>query len=136
MADWTEAADMIWALLAWYFFGGGGAGSGAILTSSGVDDISDQVAIVVEDETRRQSAKQTLKGLKKELKTFEKSFTKSGRKLNKLYKDHADNREEALAILAELNSEWKAGQENALDARFALRDTMTEDEWAAVFGDE
>jgi hypothetical protein len=127
---------MIWALLAWYFFGGGGAVSGTILTSSGVDDISEQVAIVVEDETRRQSAQQTIKGLKKELKAFEKSFAKSGRKLSKLYEDHADNREEALAILAELNSEWKAGQESALDTRFALRDTMTEDEWAAVFGNE
>lgn len=127
---------MIWALLAWYFFGGGGAVSGAILTSSGVDNISEQVAIVVEDDTRRQSAQQTIKGLKKELKAFEKSFAKSGRKLSKLYEDHADNREEALAILAELNSEWKAGQESALDTRFALRDTMTEDEWAAVFGNE
>jgi len=127
---------VIWALLAWYFFGGGGVGSGAILTSSGIDDISEQVAIVVQDETRVRSAAQTLKGLRKEIKAFEKSFAKSGRKLNKLYEDHADNREEALAILAELNSEWKVGQESALDARFALRDTMTEDEWTAVFGNE
>jgi len=127
---------MIWALLAWYFFGGGGVGSGAILTSSGVDDISEQVAIVVEDEARVRSAVQTLKGLRKEVKAFEKSFTKSGRKLNNLYEDHADNREEAVALLAELNAEWQAGQGSALDASFALRDTMTEDEWTAVFGNE
>lgn len=124
---------MIWALLAWYFFGGG-VGSGAILTSSGVDDLSEQVAIVVEAETRRESATRTLKSLKKDVKAFEKTFARSGKKLNKLYKDHEGDREEALAILDDLNSEWATGQERALDARFALRDELSEEEWSELFG--
>jgi len=126
---------MIWALLAWYFFGSGGVGSGAILTSSGVDELGNKVAIVVEDDTRRQSATRTLRDLKKDAKAFEKSFRKSGRQLNKLYEEHADNRQEALVILNDLNSEWEAAQGRALDARFALREQMSEKEWSALFGE-
>lgn len=124
---------MIWALLAWYFFGGG-VGSGAILTSSDVDDLRERVAIVIEDETRRQAAAQKLKELKKDVRAFEKAFAKSGKKLNKLYKDHEGDREEALAILDDLNSDWAAGQERALDARFGLRNELTKEEWSALFG--
>ena len=125
---------MIWAFLAWYFFGGAGGVSGAILTSSGVDELRDQIPIVVEDESRRKSASRTLVDLKKEVEAFEKSFGRSGRKLNKLYVDHADNREEAYLILDNLNSQWEAAQGRALDLRFELRDEMTETEWSALFG--
>lgn len=125
---------MIWALLAWYFFGGGGAASGAIITSSGVDALSEQVEVVVEDDTRRQQASLVLRELRKEVKAFERSVEKSGSRLDKLYEDHTDNRQEALNILGELNSEWKVAQDRALDARFALRDNVTQDEWSELFG--
>jgi hypothetical protein len=39
-----------------------------------------------------------------------------------------------LALLGDLNAEWAAGQERALNARFALRDVLTEEEWSAFFG--
>ena len=48
-------ADMIMALLAWYFLGGAVTG-GAILTSADVAELQDRVAIVVEDDARSQRA--------------------------------------------------------------------------------
>ena len=125
---------MIWALLAWYFFGGG-AGSGAILTSADVDNLEERTAIVIEDDTRRQSAARELKALKKDVKAFEKAFSKSGKQLNKAYKTHEGGREDALAVLDDLNTVWAATQDRALDARFALRDELTKEEWMALFKD-
>jgi hypothetical protein len=125
---------MILALLAWYFLSGAGAGGGAILTSSDVDDLGEQAAIVIEDEARVRSVARTLERLKEDVKEFEAVFAESGRELNGLYEDHVKNREEALAVLDGLNSAWEASQKRALDARFALREMMTEEEWSALFG--
>ena len=125
---------MIWALLAWYLLGGAGVGSGAILTSSGVEAIEEKLVEVVFDDVRLGRATDTLQTLRKDLKSFEKRFVRSGRQLNKLYEEHEVNRDATYAILDELNADWAAGQQQALDARFALRDALTEAEWNEMFG--
>ena len=124
---------MIWALLAMYFLGGS-VGSGAILTSTGVAELQKQVLVVTNDEARAKRASAILDELRKEVITFEKAFAKSGRQLNKLYKDPRDNGQAALDILDDLNATWESGQERALDARFALRDELSQDEWDKLFG--
>lgn len=122
---------MIWALLAWYLLGGATSG-GAILTSTGVAQLRDRVEIVVADEARQSAAEEIFNRLHDDVRAFEKSFSKSGKRLNKLYKLHEDNRPEALAILDNLNAEWATGQARALDARFALREELTREEWVAL----
>ena len=56
------------------------------------------------------------------------------RSLQPLY--HAAGPDQALAILDDLNLGWQTSQQHALDLRFELRDSMTEAEWAALFGGE
>ncbi|MEJ2604272.1 MAG: hypothetical protein P8172_13470 [Gammaproteobacteria bacterium] len=124
---------MILALLAWYFLSGAGAGGGMILTSSDVDGLGEQAAMVIEDEARARTVAATLERLKEDVEEFEAVFAESGRELNGLYEDHVNNREEALAVLGDLNSAWDVSQKRALDARFALREMMTEEEWSAIF---
>jgi len=124
---------MIMAMLVMYFLGGS-VGSGAILTSAGVAELQKQVLVVMDDEARAKRASAILEELRKEVTTFEKAFAKSGRQLNKLYKDHRDNGQAALDILDDLNATWESGQERALDARFALRDELSQDEWDKLFG--
>ncbi|MEJ2274438.1 MAG: hypothetical protein P8Y01_07670 [Woeseiaceae bacterium] len=124
---------MIVLLLAWYFLGGGVA-SGMILTSPAVDDLAKRAATLVEDETRRQAAVQALEILEKDIKAFEKAYAASGKALGKLYRNHGGGRDEALFILNDLNANWADGQRRALDARFTLRDQLTEEEWSALFG--
>lgn len=124
---------MIWALLAWYFLGGT-ADSGTVLTSAGVTELQAQITVVVADEERSTRADAILERLAKNVQAFEKTFASTGKQLNKLYSDHDADQQLALDILADLNTAWQAGQQSALDDRFALRDALTEDEWILLFG--
>lgn len=125
---------MIWALLAAYFLGGGVGGvGGSMLTSASVKQLSERTEEVITEPARVEVAKQTLAELDKEVKAFHKTFGRSGKQLNKSYKDHADRGNQALVILDELNSSWEVSQQRAIDLRFELRDSMTEEEWAELF---
>ena len=126
---------MIWALLAIYFLGGGGVG-GSILTPAAVKQIGKRVEAEVTDAARVEAATQTLAELKAEVKGFEKIFAKSGKELSGLYKDHGAGADRMLAALDSLNTEWEASQQRAIDLRFDLKESLTEEEWAAVFEGE
>ena len=124
---------MIWALLGAYFLAGGVGGvNGSMLTPASVKQLSARTEEVIIDSARAEAAQQTLAELRKEAKAFQKTFTKSGKQLNKSYKDHADGGDHALDILQELNTNWEQAQQRAIDLRFELRDSMTEEEWAAL----
>jgi len=125
---------MIWALLGAYFLAGGVGGvNGSMLTPASVKQLSARTAEVIGDSVRAEAAQQTLTKLQKEVKAFQKTFSNSGKQLNKSYKDHADGGEQAQLILDELNSGWDVSQQRAIDLRFELRDSMTEEEWATLF---
>jgi hypothetical protein len=126
---------MLVALLTAFLLGGGAGVMGGILTPATVKQITKQVGTVVTDSARSEAAAQTLAELKAELKEFEKKFAKSGKELTGLYKDHGATGARMLVVLDELNTGWAASQERALDLRFGLKESLTEEEWAAVFGD-
>jgi hypothetical protein len=128
---------MIMALLAAYFLAGGVGGvSGSMLTPAAVKQLSEQAETVVADPARAEAARQAFVELRKEVKSFEKKFAKSGKQLTKSYKDHAADVDQALALLEDLNSGWEASQRRAIDLRFELRDSLTEEEWTALFPGE
>jgi hypothetical protein len=127
---------MIWALLAWYFFGGMPGASANILTTTGLEEFGGRVEIAVDETNRREDALTVLKSLSREVREFEKVFAESGRKLNSLYKNHSSGREEALVILDALDADWEKRQSLALDKWFQLRAILTEDEWSTLFGKE
>jgi hypothetical protein len=126
---------MLVALMMAFLLGGGGAG-GAILTSETVKQLGKEIQTEVSDPLQAEAAAGTLAELKSEIKGFEKTFAKSGKQLTKLYKDHAAGADEMQAALDELNTSWKASQDKAIDLRFELKESLTEEEWAAVFGSE
>jgi len=123
------------ALLAAYLLGGGGLG-GSILTPAAVKQMSKQVEVTVADPARAEAAAETLAELKVEIKGFDKKFAKSGKELTKLYKDHGADGDQMLAVLAELNADWEGSQQRGIDLRFELKESLTEEEWTAVFGGE
>ena len=127
---------MIIALLtAMYLLLGGGADvMGGALTPAAVKQIGKQVEVAVTDPTRAEAAAETLAELKTEIKAFEKTFSKSGKELTKLYKDHEADADQMLAVLEELDSDWEVTQQRAIDLRFDLKKSLTEKEWAEVFG--
>ncbi len=126
---------MIFALLAAYFLGGGigGVTGASVLTTAGVNQVSERAKVVIEDPDRSKAAQSTLKDLRNGAKNFQKNFGKSGKQLTKAYADHTAEREQILNILADLNSSWEVSQQRALDLRFELKDSMTEAEWATLF---
>jgi hypothetical protein len=129
---------MIMAALAGFlivFFGGGGA-NGGLLTAAGVKQANARLEVVIEDPSRVAAAQETLAKLRTDVKTFEKVFSKSGKELTKSYKDHASSVEEEHAIQGVLNSNWKVAQQRALDLRFELKESMTEEEWTELFSIE
>ena len=126
---------MIWALLiAFFLVGGVGGVSGSILTPAAVKHLSERTQAVIADPTRAEAARQTLEELRKEVKAFEKIFSKSGKQLTRYYKDHAVDADQALTLLGDLNTDWEASQQHAVDLRFKFRDTLTAEEWVALFG--
>jgi hypothetical protein len=127
---------MIWALLAMFLLGGGGGVSGGLLTSAGLKQMIARTEVVIEDPGRAEAAQETLVKLRKEVKAFEKIFSKSGKQLIKSYKDHASSIDQERVIQEELNSNWKLAQQRALDLRFELKESMTEEEWAALISTE
>ncbi len=134
MAPRRAVADVFWAFMFWYFFGGGAAAIDAgALTPAAVQELSNRVAIVVEDPARAEAARSTLADLEAEVAAFEKKFTASGRAISRSYRDHAAGRAEIEAALGQLNRDWERGQERALDLRFELRDQLTREEWAALY---
>ena len=126
---------MLAALLVAFLLSGGGV-AGGILSTDAVKQVGKQVDKAVHDEARAAKAAETLGELKTEIKTFEKSFAKSGKELGKLYKDHGGNADAMQAVLDGLNTEWGTAQRRGIDLRFELRDSLTEEEWVAVFGDD
>ncbi len=125
---------MIWALLAAYYLGGGIGGiSGSALTVASVEQLSERAEMIIMDFERSEAAQKTLGELKKEAKSFQKLFGRTGKQLTKSYNDHEADRDEAVEILTELNTGWEAAQQRALDLRFELKESMTEDEWSELF---
>jgi hypothetical protein len=80
--------------------------------------------------------KKIFKELKKELKSFEDTFSRSGGQLTESYLDHAADEEQALATFDNLNSHWETIQIRAIDLRFELRNHISEQEWAELFAAE
>jgi hypothetical protein len=125
---------MFWAFMYWYFFGGGsGAVDAGALTVETVNELSDRVEIVVEDPRRAEAARSVLGELAQEVESFEKTFTASGKKVTRSYRDHEADRAEIEAVLEQLNRDWQSGQERMLDMRFELRDQLTREEWEALY---
>jgi len=128
---------VFWAFMYWYFLGGGAAGiSAGVLTPGAVEELSDRVAIVVEDPVRADAARSTLADLKKNAVAFEKTFAASGKAVKRSYRDHGADRAEIEAVLEQLNRDWERGQERALDLRFELREQLTREEWNALYSAE
>ena len=106
------------------------------MTSDMVKEMGKQVDVVIQDPIRAQAAEDNIDAMRDEIKAFNKKFSKSGKALEKLYKDHDSGAQEMLATLDILNAEWDAAQNRALDLRFALVDSITQEEWAAIVSPE
>lgn len=122
---------MLVAIIIAFFLGGPNA-SGAILTQDMLKSFERLAQQEITDPVRAEAVMQEVAALRDELKQFDKTFAKSGKVLTELYKDHDAGPARLQVQLDLLNDEWETAQSLALDHRFAIRDQMTKDEWAAA----
>ena len=69
---------MIWALLAWYFFGGMPGANANILTTTGLEEFGGRVEIAVDETNRREDALTVLKSLSREVRAQRKLLFTQG----------------------------------------------------------
>ena len=125
---------MILGLLTMFFLSGGAGGmSGSMLTPDSINELSERAGTVILDSARAAAAQQTLAELQKEVEAFQEIFWSSGEQLDKVYKDHADDGDQAQSVLDELNVDWEVEQKRAVDLRFKLRRSVSKQEWAELF---
>ena len=71
--------------------------------------------------------------LKIEIENFNEVFLDSGDTLRDFYLDHGADSKQILGKLEALNLEWGATQNRSIELRYRLKESITADEWAAVF---
>ena len=77
------------------------------------------------------AAKEIAKQAAKELKHDKGVYAHYGKTLGKLYRDHGAGAAEMQAVIDDLNGKWHGAQKKILDAHFAIRASLTEEEWLA-----
>ena len=125
---------MLIAMLTVFLLGGGLMG-GAMLTSADVDLIETRVELAVEDPARNAEALQVVAELRAEVEDFDQVFFESGEQLREIYRDHEAGSRQMLQTLEQLNLAWYASQSRGMVMRDRLRESMTAEEWSAVFAD-
>lgn len=123
---------MLIAMLTVFLLGGGLMG-GTLLNPAAVDALADRVELAVADPARSAQAGEIVAELRTEIEAFDRIFVAAGEDLEDIYLDHSAGRYQMLQSLEKLNLEWYASQSRNLKLRHRLRETITADEWKAVF---
>lgn len=127
---------MIWMLLAAYYLGGGLAGvSGSLLTVEMLEALNARSKSVITDPVRAEAAAEKIMAVHKEVRAFERKFSKAGRHLKRSYREHDADEAKALEVLDGLNHAWLETQLYAVEKRFELKEQLTESEWTALFAE-
>jgi hypothetical protein len=124
---------MLIAMLTVFLLGGGLLG-GSMITPSDIALMNERVELAVEDPKRAAVAKEALVELETEVEDFNKTFIDSGDRLSALYLDHGASSYETLRTLESLNVEWYASQNRTVKLRARLKESITAEEWAKIFG--
>jgi hypothetical protein len=118
------------------FLLGGGLMGGSILNPAEVEAIGERVEQMVEDPARVAAATQLLDELKSEVENFDEIFVDSGNDLSDIFRDHNAGSRQMLKELEALNLEWYTSQNRNVKLRARLKNSITAEEWAVVFGAE
>lgn len=124
---------MLIAMLTVFLLGGGLMG-GTLLNPDEVDVLDKRIESTLRDPARSAEAGEIVTELKTEIEAFDRIFVDAGRELEDIYRDHDAGSRPMLQTLERLNLEWYASQSRNTKLRDRLKETLTAEEWAAVFG--
>ena len=97
-----------------------------------IADKEKNIASVVVNETRKQSALDITKIMRQNAKDYREQRTDSVKKMKKLLKRDGDQ-DLIDELLANHLDDYNQYNHGMLDLRFKLKEQLTEDEWARVF---
>ena len=121
---------MLWALLAYYFFGGFGGASA--LGHFYNDQAQSLIKAEVEDSRRRDNAQVFAGMVKKGINTFLKQTDQSGKKTKKLYQDYSSTPAQFDAVIQEGLDAQRHTVVDIIESRAALLRAVTPQEWSAI----
>ena len=122
---------MLAAIIAVLFLGG--AASNAVL--SYVAETKSNVSDVIEEPDRRSEINATLGEMKKRSKAQNKASRQILKRLQGELGEHDANMAAIDSVLDEHLASLNEYNEDMIDLRFQLKDQLSRDEWAALFGD-
>ncbi|HPI92336.1 MAG TPA: hypothetical protein PLT09_05225 [Deltaproteobacteria bacterium] len=93
-----------------------------------------EVEYLIKDQGRANNAQYQLYLMSEEVNAFKKQFLEQGKEFARLYMTYESQPEDFEKVLARIDEERSNSQKQVLDACFRLRQTLTPEEWKAVFG--
>lgn len=113
--------------------GGSSAGFGLIQGGRSVHDLQKDVKTLIPQEDRRRRIDAILDRWQDQAKSFDRSRSRFGKDFFALMHRHDASRPEFDRLIGEVDSVNSESRRTLLDLRHELRDSMTADEWRAVF---
>ena len=123
---------MLIAMLTVFQLGGGLMG-GTLLNPGEVDNIGGRIEQTLGDSAQAAEAQKIIAELKTETRNFDRIFIDSSASLEDIYRDHGAGSRKMLLTLERLNLEWYASQSRNVKLRGRLLNTLSAEQWAAVF---
>jgi hypothetical protein len=120
-------------LLAAYLFFGGAASTLVLYLGYSPRELKKAVASVVTDVSRKDAAQSEIAYWAKLLKSQNKDLAKSQKKFLKLARRHDATRAEADLMTANMDAPIRQMDSRFLDARFRIKEHLTQAEWDAVW---
>ena len=120
---------MLIAIMTILFLGGSGT---AMLEYIG--DIRDDVKLVLPKDDRQKEALDTIKAMKKRTSARNKETKRIAKGLSKALINHDVSDAEIDAYWTEFHEDLGSYNRDLLDLRFELKEHISREEWAAIFG--
>ncbi len=127
------AADDMPPIMLSLFLLGGGLMGGSMLVPAEVEALEGRIVSAVADPERAAAAARIVADLAREIEDYNRLFVTSGESFETIYRDHESGSRKLLRALEEINLEWYASQSRNMVMRDRLRETVTAEEWVAVF---
>lgn len=92
------------------------------------------VEYLIKDEGRANNAQYQIYLMSEEVNAFKKQFMEDGKEFARLYTSYESRPDDFQKVLASIDEARSVSQKKVLDSCFRLRQTLTPEEWKAVFG--
>jgi hypothetical protein len=124
--------EMLWALLALYFFGYAGAAG----VADGLEHAKTFIKTDIEDKARKTELLSIVEDAERTTKEYVKAGGKAVKELSDLSEKHDTRLEEFQPVLEKFRADATAFQDRMIRHRFDLKAKMSREEWSRVFPKE